>query len=178
MLWGVRLAGYLLVRILKTGKDERFDNVRKNPLKFLVFWMFQMVWVFVVSLSVIFINSPTAERPDYDDVAPKDITVIVGVLMALLGLALETVADQMKFSFRNNPDNKGKFCTIGPWKYSRHPNYFGEIVVWWGVFVMSTSVLTTWKWVALLSPLFITGILLFGTGIPPLERGADRRYGG
>ena len=178
MLWGTRLALYLLIRILKTGTDKRFDNVRENPLKFLVFWVFQMVWVFVVSLGVIFVNSPSAERPGYEDIEPKDVTVIIGALMFLFGLALETVADQVKFSFRNNPENKGRFCNVGPWRYSRHPNYFGEIVVWWGIFVMSTSILTTWKWIALLSPLFITTILIFGSGIPLLERAADRRYGG
>lgn len=177
MLWGVRLAGYLLYRIIKIGTDKRFDAVRGNPLKFLVFWIFQILWVYIVSFTVMFINSPTSPRPDFDDIVPQDITVIIGVIIFIFGLGLETISDQVKFQFRNNPANKGKICNVGPWKFSRHPNYFGELCVWWGVFIISTSILETWKWIAVISPLFITFLLVFGTGVPPLERSADKRYG-
>lgn len=174
MLWGVRLAGYLLYRIIKIGTDKRFDAVRENPLKFLVFWIFQILWVYIVSFTVIFINSPTSPRPDFDDILPQDITVIIGALIFIFGLALETISEQVKFQFRNNPANKGKICNVGPWKFSRHPNYFGELCVWWGVFIISTSILETWKWVAIISPLYITFLLVFVTGVPPIERISNR----
>lgn len=177
LLWGLRLAGYLLYRIIKTGTDKRFDKVRENPLKFLVFWIFQIVWVYIVSFTVIFVNSPTAPRPGYTEIEPRDVTVLIGALVFIFGLVLETVSDQVKFRFRSNPENNGKWCDVGPWKVSRHPNYFGEICVWWGAFIVSTSILEGWKWVAVISPLFITGILVFGSGVPPLERSSDRRYG-
>ena len=176
-LWSIRLAAYLLYRIIKTGTDKRFDEVRGNPLKFLVFWIFQIVWVYIVSFTIIFINSPTAPRPGFSDIEPQDVTVIIGGLIFIFGLIFETISDQVKFNFRSNPENKGKWCNVGPWKISRHPNYFGEITVWWGAFIMSASILETWKWIAVISPLFITFILVFGTGIPPLERSSDKRYG-
>ena len=73
--------------------------------------------------------------------------------------------------------NKGQWCTAGPWKWSRHPNYFGEIMLWWGIFIMSTSILTDGEWASIVSPLFIMAILLFLSGIPLLEQKADQRYG-
>jgi steroid 5-alpha reductase family enzyme len=124
-----------------------------------------------------FINSPTAPRPGFDEVEPRDVTVIIGVLVAIFGLVFETISDHIKFRFRNNPNNSGKWCDTGPWKVSRHPNYFGEICFWWGIFIISTSILEGWKWIAIISPLFITTILIGGSGMPLVERNADKKYG-
>lgn len=167
----MRLAGYLLLRILKTGKDQRFDGVRENPLKFLVFFLLQIVWVYVVSLTVLFINSPATPQVD---IGPSD---IVGAVLFLFGLGYETIADHHKYVFRNNPNNKGKFIKSGLWALSRHPNYFGEICVWWGAFVMAAIILRRARWVAVLSPLFITSLLIFGSGMPTTERSSYRKYG-
>ena len=177
VLWGLRLAGYLLYRIIKIGEDKRFDETRNNPIKFLVFWIAQILWVYVVSFSVMLTNSPTAPRPDLADIEPRDVLVIIGALLFVFGLVVEAIADQMKFNFRQNSSNKGKWCDTGLWKVSRHPNYFGELCVWYGAFIISASNLSGWKWVAVISPIFITILLLFLTGIPPLERSSDRRYG-
>jgi len=172
VVWGLRLSGYLLYRIIKIGEDNRFDDKRDNCLKFAGFWIFQAVWVFTVSLPVIFVNaSIVADRSDY--VTAQD---IVGIIIFIMGLVIETIADLQKFSFRNNPENRGKWCATGLWKYSRHPNYFGEISVWIGVFIISTSVLEDGQWSAVLSPLFTMSILLFLSGIPLLEQKADERY--
>ena len=130
-----------------------------------------MVWVFTVSLPVIFINSPVARQRN---IGAAD---IIGAIIFGLGLLCEAIADQHKFMFRNNPKNKGKFCNVGLWKVSRHPNYFGEICLWWGVFIISAMILTGARWVAVLSPLFVMTILLFLSGIPPLEKSSDTRYG-
>lgn len=177
VLWGVRLAGYLLYRIIKIGEDKRFDETRRNPIKFLAFWILQIIWVWVVSLPVLFVNSPTAPRPRYSEVSLRDITVVVGAVLFLAFLILEAVSDQIKFNFRRNPKNKGKWCDVGPWRVSRHPNYFGEIGVWWSVFLISASVLEGPKWAAVVSPIFITVLLVFATGIPLLELSSNKRYG-
>ncbi|XP_071824415.1 uncharacterized protein [Apostichopus japonicus] len=172
VLWGIRLSGYLLYRIIKIGKDDRFDGRRESIIQFAIFWLFQACWVYTVSLSLININ---AEK--YGDDNSFGALDIVGTVLFCFGLLIETIADFQKFAFRNNPDNKGKFCDVGVWKWSRHPNYFGEIVLWWGMFVISTSILEGAGWTAILSPIFITGILIFGSGIPMLEKGSDGRYG-
>lgn len=176
-MWGVRLSGYLLCRILKTKTDARFDKLREKPLKFLVFWILQILWVYIVSFTVILINSPTSPEFSYDEFDVKDLTLIFGGLLFIYGLVVEAIADQSKFIFRNNPQNKGKWCDVGLWKISRHPNYYGELCVWWGMFIISTPVLESWKWVAIISPLFISLLLIFGSGMPTTERNADKKYG-
>ncbi|XP_064599257.1 uncharacterized protein LOC135465831 [Liolophura sinensis] len=173
ILWGFRLSGYLFYRIIKIGSDKRFDGTRENFCRFLGFWVFQAVWVFTVSLPVIFINAPVS-APIQPTLTAAD---IVGIIVFALGLLCETVADFQKFFFRNNIENKGKWCDKGLWSISRHPNYFGEIFLWLGIFVMSVNVLTYGQWAAVLSPIFILTILLFLSGIPPLEKTADERYG-
>ncbi|CAL1544863.1 unnamed protein product [Lymnaea stagnalis] len=172
IVWGLRLSGYLLYRIIKIGEDNRFDDKRENCLKFAGFWTFQAIWVFTVSLPVIFVNAPaSAVKSDY--ITPQD---IIGFILFGIGLLTETVADLQKFSFRNDPANKGKWCNTGLWRFSRHPNYFGEITVWIGIFLISTSILEYGQWTAVLSPLFTMTILLFLSGIPLLEQKADERY--
>ncbi|XP_067652616.1 uncharacterized protein [Haliotis asinina] len=172
VVWGLRLSGYLLYRIIKIGEDNRFDDKRENCLKFAGFWVFQAVWVFTVSLPVIFINAPaSAVKSIY--LTPQD---IVGIVFFAIGLLSETFADFQKFGFRNDPINKGKWCDKGLWKVSRHPNYFGEITLWIGVFLISTSILVDGQWVAVLSPVFTMAILLFLSGIPLLEQKSDERY--
>jgi len=178
VIWGVRLAGYLVYRILKIGKDDRFDDVRNDFFKFLGFWIFQMFWVWTVSLPVIFLNTNEAAAA----LDPRD---VIGIMMFWAGLAVEAVGDQQKFNFKNIPENRKKFCDAGLWSWSRHPNYFGEILLWWGMFTMCSSVFKAaannsegnWGYATIAGPIFTTVILLFVSGIPPLEKSADERYG-
>ncbi|KAH3896917.1 uncharacterized protein LOC127864492 [Dreissena polymorpha] len=172
IVWGVRLSGYLLYRIIKIGEDKRFDDKRDSCLAFAGFWTFQAFWVFTVSLPVIIVNAGiNAEVRDYW--TAQD---IVGLVLFILGLLCEAISDQSKFMFRNDPANKGKWCDTGLWKVSRHPNYFGEILLWAGIFIISTSVLSYGEWAVVLSPIFISAILLFLSGIPLLEKKADERF--
>jgi len=172
ILWGLRLSGYLLYRIIKIGEDDRFDDKRSNPVRFAIFWVFQAIWVFTVSLPVIFVNAPSSSS--YTDYTPFD---IIGLILFSLGLLCEAVSDQQKFNFRNDPANRGQWCAVGLWRFSRHPNYFGEMCVWWGVWLVNCS--TAWgpQWASVLSPLFTSFILLFFSGMPLLEEKSDARHG-
>lgn len=168
-LWSVRLGGYLLVRIIRMGRDQRFDGIRESFVAFLLFWVFQGITVWVTMLPVIYALS----QPEL----PAGTAFMSGAGLWLLGLAYESIADQQKFSFKNDPANENRWIDTGLWKYSRHPNYFGEILLWWGLFVAVLPTLSGWAYLLIAGPIFITCILLFFSGIPPLERRYARKYG-
>lgn len=128
MIWGARLSGFLLFRILKTGKDDRFDDKRDKFFSFLGFWVFQMIWVWVVSLPVTILNSPKVlqyQQPKFGKASD-----IIGLIIFVLAFFLEAIADVQKYRFRSGPGKEpGTVCDKGFWAWSRHPNYFGEIMV-------------------------------------------------
>lgn len=171
LVWAVRLIAYLLTRILKIKKDTRFDQMREKPLEFLKFWLFQGVTVWVVMLPSIYLLNNLKNKP-------LNLIMVLGALIWGLGMVIETVSDWQKFRFKNNPGNKGLWIQSGLWKYSRHPNYFGEMLVWWGVFVFALPFIKGWSWLTILGPIFITFILLFVSGVPLLEKRYDKKYAG
>lgn len=168
-LWGIRLAGYLFIRIIKTKRDKRFDGIRENFFKFAQFWFFQAIAVWAISLPSTYLHSL---KVDFQ----LNTVMILGILIWLVGIITETIADAQKFKFKNNSKNKGKWIESGIWKYSRHPNYFGEMLCWWGIFIISIPFQSGLSWLTITGPVFITYILLFATGIPTLEKKYNQRY--
>lgn len=170
-LWAFRLGAFLLQRIRFMGRDKRFDSIRDNFWKFGKFWLLQAFVAWLVMLPVTLLLEVT-RQPRLSTVA------IVGTAIAVTGLLIETIADRQKFNFMQQPENKGKWITTGLWKYSRHPNYFGEILMWYGIFVLSYSYLSQANtWLAAVGPLTITVMLIAVSGIPILEKNADKRWG-
>jgi len=168
-LWGLRLAAYLFIRILKTGRDKRFDKIRNRFFKFAQFWFLQAVSVWIIMFpSILFLN------PDIELTA--SLFNIIGGLIWSAGLIIETLADWQKFVFKSNPENKRKWIQSGLWKYSRHPNYFGELLCWWGVFIYVLPYLNGLMYISIIGPLFISFLILKVSGIPILEKKYDQRY--
>ncbi|CAG2221453.1 Cytochrome c-b,Cytochrome c, somatic B,Cytochrome c, testis-specific,Cytochrome c,Cytochrome c 2,Cytochrome c, somatic,Cytochrome c iso-1/iso-2,Cytochrome c-2,Cytochrome c, somatic A [Mytilus edulis] len=170
MAWAVRLGTFLFTRILKEGQDKRFNKVRDNPRVFWFYWTVQGVWVLLTLLPTLLVNSKKEDQP----LTKKD---YIGWGLWVAGFILETVADYQKSSFRNNPDNEGQFINVGLWKMVQYPNYLGEIMMWSGLYLTSTSVLKGWEHLAVVSPIFLTYLLTNLSGIPLQEKSAMRRYG-
>lgn len=168
--WATRLGGFLLYRVSKTGRDTRFDDIRGDFWKFGKFWVGQGLSVWTVMLAALLAMTEM----------PAGISVVawLGVVCWLVGLGLEAVADIQKFRFTSDPLNKNKWIQSGVWRYSRHPNYLGEMLVWIGVFIYASTVLSPLgTLIAAVSPLFIVCLLLFVSGLPILEKSADKRWG-
>jgi len=170
-LWGLRLSGYLFFRILKTKTDERFDKIRSDFARFARFWLLQSVAIWIILLPSLVILSST-------QVFEFNYLTRIGEIIFIFGLVVEAIADHQKFTFKNKVENKGKWIESGLWKYSRHPNYFGEILVWWGIFIAVVPFLSQIQYLTIISPIFITILLLFVTGIPTLEKKYSQRYKG
>jgi steroid 5-alpha reductase family enzyme len=169
IIWAVRLAVYLIRRILITKKDKRFDGVRENFLKFAQFWFFQAISVWIILLpSIIILTS--------DNNIELTSMSLLGIFYWLIGIIFETIADIQKFHFKLNPKNKDKWISTGLWKYSRHPNYFGEILCWFGIFIYIFPNLKGIQIFSIVSPIYITILLLFVSGIPILEKSYNERF--
>jgi steroid 5-alpha reductase family enzyme len=170
--WTIRLGVFLVRRVLRDGGDSRFDEVKHDPATYFVYWMMQGAWVFVTALPCYLINGVASQRAlhagDY-----------VSLIVWFLGIATETVADVQKQIFKRDPANRGRFIDSGLWSLSRHPNYFGEIVTWWGVCGVALSMNATQATSAcsLLSPIFVTLLITKVSGVPLLEKSADERWG-
>lgn len=171
IVWALRLGSYLFVRILTIKVDHRFDDKRSNPVRFGIFWLLQALTVWIVMLPVYGLFSVDGAR------TPPVFAVVAGALLFAAGLALEAVADAQKFAFKTKPENRGKFMRDGIWKYSRHPNYLGEMLVWWGLSLPGIFLFRGVELFFLAGAPFITLMLLFVSGIPLLEKSAEEKWG-
>ncbi len=171
VIWAGRLGVFLFQRVHKAGKDARFDELKTSFFRFLMTWTLQGLWVTITLSAALAAITSTIRRE-------LGWWALLGFLVWLLGFAIEVIADNQKNRFREDPANKGKFIQTGLWARSRHPNYFGEIVLWVGIALIAIPVLVGWQWVTLISPVFVTLLLTRISGIPILEKRAAEKWGG
>jgi steroid 5-alpha reductase family enzyme len=171
IIWATRLGTFLFTRIQKQGKDDRFDEIKTSFTQFLLTWTLQGLWVtFTAAAAWAAMSSP--------DPTPLGWLALVGFIVWVFGYFFELLSDAQKSAFKADPENEGKFIKSGLWAWSRHPNYFGEIVIWIGVAIIAFPTLKGWALVALISPIWVIVQLTVISGIPMLEKKADKRWGG
>lgn len=165
-IWGWRLALYIFFRHRGRGEDFRYAKWRRGWGRFFLLrsygqiFLLQGFFLFVIALPVILVNGSRQRSLSWLDGA--------GLGLWLLGFVFEAGGDWQLSRFKKNPENRGKIMTGGLWKYTRHPNYFGEAAMWWGVFLIALSVEN--GWLAAVSPLTITFLLLKVSGVAMLEK--------
>ena len=168
--WAIRLGTFLFMRINKDGEDKRFREIKPSFSRFLMTWTLSGTWVSICLLCVLTAicssSGVVGGRPFY-----------LGLIFFLFGFVIEIVADYQKTLFRKNPFNKNKFITSGLWSFSRHPNYMGEIVLWFGISIMSISSLSGIEYITLISPIFVYVLLTRISGVNFLEESANKKWG-
>ena len=165
-VWAFRLGSFLFRRIMAAGEDRRFREVKTSFPRFLLFWTVQGLWV-TFSLAAALAAMTSENKVELGGFA------LAGLLVWLLGFGIEVIADWQKSQFNANPANKGRFIHTGLWAWSRHPNYFGECLIWWGFFLFAVP---TGAWWTILSPVLLTFLLLKFSGVTMLEETiVDRR---
>lgn len=175
VVWGLRLSTHILRRIrATTTEDKRYVAMRQkwqsgneNVAIFFRIYLTQALLATIVSLPIIVVNVATAT------VSP--LILVIGVVVWLAGFSIEAIADRQLRRFINNPQNKGRLMTSGVWRYSRHPNYFGELTQWWAI---GLSVLALpFGWIGLIGPAVISYLIIFISGIPATEKAFADRMG-
>ena len=170
VIWAGRLGSFLFARVRREGKDGRFDQIKQSLPRFFMVWTLQGLWVLMTAACAL--AAITAASG-----APLGAFAAIGTLLWLAGFALEVTADRQKSAFRAEPANAGRFIDQGVWTWSRHPNYAGEILLWAGIAVIAFPALTGWQLATLISPVFVYVLLTRISGVPMLERRADKRWG-
>ena len=165
-VWGTRLTYHILKRNLKKKEDFRYVEMRKKWGNhqmlgaLLQVYLLQAVFMYIVSLPLMF--------SFYLPNSTFNIFTSLGILIWIIGFLFESIGDKQLKNFLKNPINKGKIIESGLWKYTRHPNYFGEATMWWGIFII--SLYTPYALLTIISPIVITYLLLFVSGVPLLEK--------
>ena len=168
-LWALRLGSFLFMRIHKDGEDKRFRTIKPSASQFFMTWSLQGLWVSLCSMCAL-----TAISTDTGLIVNP--IFFIGLVLFVFGFLLEIIADKQKSKFRSIPENKDKFITSGLWARSRHPNYFGEIVLWTGIAVMSFSSLEGLQYLTLISPIFTYLLLVYISGVRMLEARGDIKW--
>lgn len=168
--WAVRLGTFLVQRVLRQGGDRRFDELKERPARFFLAWTAQGLWTFLTPLAALVVIA--GGHP-----VGVQWTDALGLLIWAGGFALEVQADEQKRAFRADPANEGRFIQTGLWAWSRHPNYFGEIVLWIGLAIVGAGVFEGGEWAAMISPVVVFVLLTRVSGVPLLEAQAWQRWG-
>jgi steroid 5-alpha reductase family enzyme len=170
-IWCIRLGTFLFIRIHAAGgSDSRFEKIKTSPARFLAAWTLQALWVILTASAALAIITSTNR-------VPLDVFFWIGAAIWVFGLTFEAVADAQKSKFKSDPANDGDFINVGLWKWSRHPNYFGEITLWTGIFIIAIPVLTGLAWLVVISPIFVYLLLTRISGINLQEEQAKKRWG-
>lgn len=170
MAWACRLGSFLFLRMRRAGEDSRFRHIKPHFLRFLMTWTLQGLWVYITfaaGLAAILSSQPAAVSA----------FTLLGLATWLLGFTIEVVADGQKHRFRAQPENRDRFISHGLWRYSRHPNYFGEILLWCGIAIIAYPMLSGWQYLTLVSPLFVYLLLTRVSGVTLLEASGRQRWG-
>ena len=169
LFWSLRLGPFLFIRRLGANNDERLEEFFKSPISLYFLWSMNSLWVFFTSLSMIIIFSSPNENE-------FGLIQWLGLIVWVTGYVIEVISDSQKTKF--NKFNKGKFINIGLWKYIRHPNYLGEIIIWVGIFIISLNYIhSLTSFLSILSPIFVFLLLRFITGVPQLEARGKEKWG-
>ena len=169
-LWAIRLGSFLFMRIHHDGEDKRFRSIKPSASQFFMTWTLQGLWVSLCSMCALTaISSNTG--------IVTNAFFYIGLALFILGFSIEVMADMEKSAFKAIQDNKDKFITTGLWARSRHPNYFGEIVLWTGIAIMSFSSLEGLQYLTLISPIFTYLLLVYVSGVRMLEARGDLKWG-
>ena len=169
-IWALRLGSFLFMRIHKAGEDRRFRLIKPNFTRFLMTWTLQGMWV---SMCLLCVMTALSSK---NGIILNNI-FFAGLFVFILGFSIEIIADHQKTIFRKDEKNKDKFISTGLWAYSRHPNYFGEIMLWFGISVMSFSSLSGLQYLTLISPIFVYILLVYISGVRILEDQGLKKWG-
>jgi len=170
IVWATRLGVFLFLRVRKKGSDSRFTDIIPDFRVYLLPWTLQAMWISITASCALLAMTSLNK-------IPFDGWAFSGLVLWLLGFAIEVAADRQKQLFRAQPENATRFITTGLWAFSRHPNYLGEIILWTGVAIIAFPVLMGWQLLSLLSPLFVLFLLTKVSGIEMQERQNDRSWG-
>jgi len=170
VIWALRLGSFLFLRIREVGEDQRFRKIKRSPARFFLVWNLQGLWISLTSSAAL-----TAMLGGVSE--PIEIVSIIGVLMWCTGLLFEAMADYQKTQFRRDPAKAQRFIASGLWSICQHPNYSGEILLWWGVAVTALPTFSGGQWLTLISPIFVVLLLTRISGIPSLAAKAARQWG-
>lgn len=170
-IWAVRLGSFLFMRIYRDGEDKRFRTIKPSATQFFMTWTLQGLWVSLCSMCAL-----TAIASETGVLINN--LFYFGFTLFIFGFAIEVIADNQKSKFRSVPENRDKYITSGLWAKSRHPNFFGEIMLWTGIATISLSSLEGMQYLTLISPLFTYLLLVYVSGVRMLEARADKKWGG
>ncbi len=169
-IWAIRLGTFLFTRVKKDGKDKRFTVMKTQFVWYLMTWTIGGCWVFItMAAGLAAITSNTTVALGWP--------ALVGTLLWIIGFSIEIIADKQKRDFKKDNSKDKEFITTGLWAWSRHPNYFGEIILWIGVTIIAYPVLVGWQLCTLISPIFVYVLLTRISGVPLLENRAIKKWG-